>query len=141
MINHSAVLLACRAKLATLSGGVPDVASENIPFTPDPTAAYFEEQYVPGPMRKETISPTGENEVRPLYILHVKVPQNVGTLDAWGYANALLALFKPGTGLTVTDHTVTVRGDPAPFAGQLRIVDSFAVVTVTVPLRVRVVNV
>lgn len=125
----------------TLTVGVPNgVASENIPFTPAQGEPYFREEYVPGPMSQHTIGPTGELEGFPLYILRVHVPINVGVLGVWGYVEALQTLFSPGTALTVTGHTVIVRRDTSPFASQLLKLDSYAAVTVTIPLRVWTLN-
>jgi len=125
----------------SLTVGVPaGVASENIAYTPTQGVSYFGEQYVPGPAYQLTIGPLGTLEARPLYVVTIHVPQKTGVLGTWGYVKALLTLFAPGTALTVTDHVVIVRRDAAPYAGAMQWSDSFATVTVTIPLRVRVAN-
>lgn len=77
-----------------------------------------------------------------MYNLRIYVPANVGIDGALQYADSLLTLFAPGTEITVgSGSTLTVRGDVAPFVGQMMQADAgFAVVPVTVPLRLRTAN-
>lgn len=125
----------------TLSVGVPEaVSSENVHFEPETRETYFAEQYTPGPMDAITLGPGQELEVLPNYIINVYVPSNTAISGAFGYVDALLTLFAPGTNMPITDSTLRVRRDVAPFAGQLIQLDGFAVMTVTIPLRVRTPN-
>ena len=127
----------------TLSVVVPaNISSENVEFTPEQNVPYIREEYLPGPMFQATVGTDGELDARPMYVLKVHVPQKTGDAGAWGYVGAIMEHFKPGTALSVTGHDlVQVRRDVAPFAGQLLMFEAFAVVTVTVPLLVRVQNV
>lgn len=104
---------------------------------------YFEEQYLPGPMAQETLGKLAQLEVLPQYIPRIFVPSNTGVAAAMKYTTALLALFAPGTAFTlsVSSSTMRVRRDVAPFSGQLaQASPGFAVVPITVPLRLRTAN-
>lgn len=126
----------------TLSVLIPtSQAWENIRHTPQTGVPYVEEEYVPGPTRKISLGAFGEVEALPLYVVKVYVPANKGRAAASLYADALLDLFAPETAITVSGATLRVRGDVAPFAGQLlQTATGFAVVSVTVPLRLRTAN-
>ena len=117
-----------------------DVASANIEFTPTVGRPYFQEDYIPGPQTGIEIGETAEQEILPLYIVKVFVPSDTAIRGIMLYGTALLALFAPGTAFTVSGHTVRSRRDLAPFAGQILQLDGFAVLTITVPLRVRTAN-
>lgn len=125
-----------------LSVGLPeDVASENTSFTPTTGKPYFQEEYLPGGAgRQVTLGTLAELEMLPAYVVKVYVPANTAVLAVHRYVTALLALFAPGTALAVSGHTVTVRRDVMPFPSQLLRIEGYAVVTVTVPLRVRTAN-
>lgn len=125
-----------------LVAGLPSrQAWENLAFPPDTGKPYVEEQYVPGPMGQETVGPLGQLEVFPLYNVQVHVPENVGIGAAARYADTLIDLFTPRTAMAVGSDTLRVRTDTGPFRGQLRrFVPGFAVVPVTVPLRLRTPN-
>jgi len=140
MIDHHLVLLACRAKLETLSVTLPDVSSENIRFEPTVGTAWFEESYSPGPMVGVTLGSGGELEILPTYTVNVWVPEDTAVKTAWEYGTAILLLFAPGTALTVAGHTATVRRDVAPWAGKILEGDGWAVLPVQIPLRVRTTN-
>lgn len=127
----------------TLTVGLPNGrAWENVQYEPTQNTPWVEEQYLPGPMRRETLGATAQLEVLPQYLPRVYVPANVGADAARMYADALITLFAPGTTMTTASGDVLrVRGDLAPFAGQLlQARPGFAVVPVTVPLRVRTTN-
>lgn len=100
---------------------------------------YAEEEYVPGPMIKATLGPFGQLEALPLYVIKIYVPSGSGVGAARAYSDALLTLFAPSTSITTG---ATVRGDVAPFVGQLfqDVPPGFAVVPVSVPVRLRTAN-
>jgi hypothetical protein len=127
----------------TLTVGLPTGrAWENLDYEPTQNTPWVEEQYLPGPMRRETLGATAQLEVLPQYLPRIYVPANTGADAARKYADALITLFAPGTTMTTTSGDVLrVRGDLAPFAGQLvQTRPGAAVVPVTVPLRVRTTN-
>jgi hypothetical protein len=126
----------------TLAVDLPtDRALENVSLDPTTGKPYIEENYLPGPMEAITLGATAQLEASPVYVVKVYVPIGNGVGAARSYADALLTLFAPRTALTVSGHTCTVRTRPAPYSGQLlRIESGFAVVPVTVPLRVRTAN-
>ena len=104
---------------------------------------YFTEQYLPGPMSRETLGSLAELEVLPQYIPRIHVPAGQGIAAAFKYADALLTLFAPNTTFTLSTSSsvMRVRGDVAPFSGQLlQSEPGFAAVPITVPLRLRTAN-
>lgn len=126
----------------TLSVGLPAMrAWENVAFTPTAGAPYVTEQYVPGPGKKISLGPLGELEYLPLFAPHVHVPSGVGPEAGDAYADALLTLFAPETSITLANSTLRVRGDVAPYSGQLlQSAPGFATIPVNVPLRLRTAN-
>ena len=127
------------ATTATLTVGLPALCAwENIDVEPTTGRAWAEEQYIPGPMQKITLGALGQLEVLPIYAPKIYVPAGLGVGAARKYADALLTLFAPSTALTVANHTVVVGTVPAPYSGQLlQAGPGFAVIPVTIPLRVR----
>lgn len=121
----------------TLAVGLPQtVIYEGIPGAPTAATPYATEQYLPGPVTRRTVGTRSTLEAMPMYVVGLAVPIDTGDLAASSYVNALLTLFAPGTSLTVGSDALVVRGDPAPFAGQLlRTDDAWMQQTVTVPLR------
>jgi len=130
------------ADTRTLTVGLPSGrAWENKEYSPTTGDPFVEENYLPGPMEQVTLGPYGFLEAFPSLVVKIYVPPNDGIGAARQYADALLALFAPRTSLTVASHTVTVRTQPAPYSGQLLQTDSgWAVLPITVPLRVRTAN-
>jgi hypothetical protein len=124
----------------TLTVGLPATrAWENINIEPARNSTWIEEEYVPGPMTKATVGPLGYVEALPLYVVKIYVPSGSGMGAARSYGDALLTLFAPGTSIATG---ITVRGDVAPFVGQLfqDVPPGFAVLPVTVPIRIRTAN-
>ena len=126
----------------TITAGLPsDRAWENVVFNPTTGTPFVEEVYLPGPMEAMTLGALGQLEVLPIYAPKIFVPAGSGVGAARSYADALLTLFAPRTSLTVTGHTVTVGAVPAPYSGQLlQGLPGWAVIPVTIPLRVRTAN-
>lgn len=103
---------------------------------------YFEEYYNPGEMTAG-VGSTAEIQALPFYRASVYVPGSVGVGAPLQYADAMLSLFAPTTpfSMSATSSNMTVRGDVAPFAGQLtQASPGWAVVPITVPLRLRTAN-
>lgn len=111
---------------------------------PTPGKPWVEEDYMPGGApRQITVGPLGELEYEPLYVLKLYGVAGVGTLALSRYAQAVLSLFPPRTALTLSSGDVLrVRLDQGPYRGQqFQIQPGFAVVVVTVPLRIRTRNI
>ncbi len=130
------------AATRTVACALPaDRAWENVQYEPTTGKPFVEENYLPGPMEQVTLGTTGQLECDPLYVVKVYTPSGKGIGAPRSYVDALLTLFAPRTSLTVSGHTVAVRTQPSPFAGQLLQTESgFAVIPVSVPLRVRTAN-
>lgn len=136
----------------TLAVGLPSrMAWENVPLAPVVGQPFGEEEFVPTPGRARTFpADVASMEETGLYVVRVYVPQQVGTNALRRYADALVALFKAGTGLTpATGHTLRVRSDFAPWASGVRfqtdatgraVAAGWAVVTVTIPWRLEYLN-
>lgn len=128
----------------TLAAGLPAGREwENETFTPTTGSPYVEEELVPGPMVQITLGKeNGELELTPLYVVRVNVPEGVGTDAIRAYTDALLRLFKTHTTMTLANGDVLrVRGDPAPYPGQLiPRKTGWATVPVTIPLRMTTIN-
>jgi hypothetical protein len=114
---------------------------ENIEFESVAGSPWVQEQYSPGPMATKTLGATAELEVLPQYSVNVYTPSGVGSSAAVLYSDKLLTLFAPNTALSIASGTLVVRTDVAPFTGQLlQAGPGYAVVPVTVPLRLRTTN-
>lgn len=128
----------------TLTAGLPAAREwENEPITPTTGSPYIEEELVPGPMKQITLSKLlGELELTPMYVVRVNVPEGVGTDAMLAYTGALLKLFKAHSTMTLANGDVLrVRGDPAPWPGQLiPRKTGWATVPVTIPLRMTTIN-
>jgi hypothetical protein len=125
----------------TLATLLPDVAYENVRYTPVVGRPWIRETYLPGGGSKATLGAFGDLDIRPLYVLAVHVPQLQDTTAADRYADALVAHFAPGTPLTVGSDTLRVRTDVLPSPGGLvATADGWAVLTVTIPLWLRTPN-
>jgi hypothetical protein len=117
-------------------------AWENIEFKPTVWAPSVEEQYLPGPSSQETLGPGGDLEHRPTVVYIIRVPANTG-LSGARYADAFLRHLPPRLKLPLPDgNTLMVRGDHAPYQGQLLPAEpGFAAIPVTVPCRLRTANI
>ena len=142
-------------------------AWENVELQKTRGEPWIQEEYIPGPMSKETLGPLGQLEVLPLYVLKIYVPSGMGIGAARSYADALITLFAPSTAISIVTgmllletgddllqetgdfiilesggDTARVRNDVSPFAGQLLqdVIPGFATVPISVPLRMRTAN-
>lgn len=140
-VTSPAVAVETAASGRTITVGLPRQAWENVAFTPIAGVPYVREDFVPGPSEKVTYGPTGIVEWLPLFEPQIHVASGTGSDASDLYTGALLALFAPGTPITVSGASVVVRGKPAPYSGQLlQSEPGFAVTPVTVPLRLRTRN-
>lgn len=123
----------------TLTVGLPALREwENVKFTPVAGVPSVREEYVPGPSKRIA---GGIVEWLPEYFPQIEVQSGIGVGAADAYADALLQLFAPGTPFTLTNATMRVRGDHAPYSGQLlQSSPGFARVPVTIPLLLRTRN-
>lgn len=102
---------------------------------------YIEEDYLPGALSQPGMTAAGFLDATPLYVLRLYGPLDVGADALAATADAILALFRPGTRMTLTNgHVAEVRGDVAPAPSQLLRVAGWAVLPVTIPLRLQPVN-
>ena len=130
------------ATTVTLTAGLPALQLwENIPLTAIVGRPYVAEQYLPGPMRQDTLGPLGGLEVQPVYVVQVYVPENTGIGALGDYGDSILTLFAPGTAMTVGSDTLQVRRDVAPFRGQVIYpAPGWAMTPVSIPCRIRTAN-
>ena len=114
-------------------------AWENVSFEPVAGKPWVEEDYLSGPVAQVTVGPLGDVETLPQYVVKAYGLSGKGALALHRLADAVLNLFPPRLDLPlVGGDVVRVRGDVAPYKGQLiQYAPGFAVVPVTVPLRVR----
>lgn len=137
--NLTAVQLALRARLFTLATLPALVSWENVLFQPVPGQPFVAEQFVPGPATLRGLTAGGLVETRGLYVVQWYVPSNTGLGALTAGADAVLALFPPESTLTTTTgDVVRIRGDAAPYRGQLRTdptagLTGFAFLPVTIP--------
>lgn len=126
----------------SLAATLPTVRGyENLPITPVANEPYCEEEYLPGGMGTATLGNFGTLEATPTYVLRLYGPQRTGMDALRRTADALLTLFAPTTPITVAGHTVRVRSDVAPTPSPLgQTEDGWAVITVSIPLRVHTAN-
>jgi len=98
---------------------------------------YVEEQYIPGPAFIGNDGDQGILEMRPMYAPRVYVPSNTGFLADSRYADAIQALYAPGTQFTLASgNRLTVRGDVAPYRAQrTNPAPGWSCIPVTIPLR------
>lgn len=95
-------------------------AWENVDFTATTGRPYIEEDFAPGTHRIITAPMQGARaEQDGLYMLKLYGLSNVGISALRKTADAILALYTPGTVLTSGSTSVYVRGDPAPVAAQI----------------------
>lgn len=104
----------------TLVAGLPEGrAWDNAAFTPTAGRPFLEEDFVPatttllGQKNGGMVIETG------LYVLKLYGLSDKGVSAIRKTMDALKALYAPGTTLTAGSHTVRVRENPGPFAGQI----------------------
>jgi hypothetical protein len=125
----------------SLTVGLPDVAYENVRYTPTPGRVWFREEYLPGGGSNLTLGAFATLTQLPLYVIHAHLPQFQDATAASRYTDALLNHFAPTTPLSVPGATVTVRSDVVPSPSPLQPTgDGWAVVTMSIPLRVTTSN-
>jgi hypothetical protein len=114
----------------------------DVRFSPPESEIWVEADYIPGPASRQTLGDDGEIESLPMWVLRLCGPANTGGQELEDLADALLVHFAAGTSITNNlNDVIRVRGDVAPFRGQLlRTATMAAVITVTVPLRLRTAN-
>jgi hypothetical protein len=116
---------------------------ENVTLTPIAGQPYVELDYVPATTQLLSIPNVGGTvEETGLAVLRWYGLANAGLLDLTRAAQAVLALFKPGQTLTLSDGSaLRWRENPGPFRGQARAdAPGWAVITVTIPWRLYTTN-
>lgn len=138
-LEVSGGLTAESAVTATLAVGVPALrAWDNVAITRIAGQPYLEEEYVPATRRAVSFpAASGQLEDTGLYVLRWYGVPGVGLTALRAAADAVLALFAPGTAIEVaTGVVIRVRSDVGPFAGAIRPEHpGWAMVTITVPWR------
>jgi hypothetical protein len=136
-LNHDAVHLALRLRAKPALPAVRVI--ENVaPASPiAPGVEYSEEEFVPTPPRLLSATATG-GRVRHdgLYVIRWFGIAGTATSQIRASADAVLALFPPGSTVIATDGTaVHIMGSPiAPSQSQINFaVPGRAVVTITIP--------
>lgn len=124
----------------TLSAGVPALrAKENVPFTDDVTGRlYWREDFVPATRRTVTYGGRADSleEETGLYVGKVYGLAGQSVEGVRDIAHAVLLQFTPGLDLDAGSDVVWIRGNPAPWPGQVTPTDTgHAYVTITVPWR------
>jgi hypothetical protein len=120
----------------SLTVGFPATQSlDNRRCKPIAGRPYTEEEFVPGPSRLLSAPAAGgEYESTGLYIIKIYGLSDTGIGGIRKMADALLALFTPGTKLTAGAYAIRPRGDTAAWAGQiLPQGNGWSVCSVTVP--------
>jgi hypothetical protein len=122
----------------TLQVGLPAAQVwENNSFTPQASSTWVEGELVPG--SSELLSAAAVNgwvEHRGLYVVRWYTMRDTGATGLRRCASAVLALFQPHQTLAAGAHTVRVRGDTAPWAGQVMQEErGHALLTITIPWR------
>jgi hypothetical protein len=112
-------------------------AWEGVDYVPSDGFPFVQERYLAGPTTLVTISAAGELESTPSYSITFTVAAGYGMEAANRYADACLALFRPGTTLTMADGaTLRVRSDTGPFrAPMIQDGAGWQSVVVTIPCR------
>lgn len=124
--------------------GLPRMrAYENVGFELQDGRWGVDEDYLPGPTTGVTLGKDAELDHEPSYVLKLYGVAGYGPEGLYRAADELLRLFKPNAVLTTADGTVVrVRGDAAPFRGQLVSGGAgHALVVITIPLWVRTANI
>jgi hypothetical protein len=129
----------------TLAVGLPAIRAwenQRPPVDPIPGRPWVEENYLPGPVALQAIGAQGALWATPMYVLKLYHVADKGVGAANAYAKALLTLFAPTTAITLsTGDVLQVRGDVAPFLGQLiQAAPGYAVRALTIPLQVQSAN-
>lgn len=140
MVDTVAILLALRERLKTVAE-LPDESQrqyENTAFTPTTGVPYLTEALVPGGASLLTTTTNGVIAETGLYILTYYGVADSGITAIRRVADAILTAFPPSQALPTLANgdVLRVRGDVAPYAGQL-VNDGKgrAVVQITIPWR------
>jgi hypothetical protein len=113
---------------------------ENEDINPSSHVWWVDEDYLSGPSSLAAGNYTnGELDITPAYVLRLYGLSGIGIGAVHAVADGIVNLFPPGSALITTGGTVVrVRGDTAPFKGQLLNNGArHAVISITIPLRVR----
>lgn len=142
LLSHGTVVEVAGGGRQLLAGLPRSRAWENVNFEPNTGVPYVEEDYLAGPNDLQTVGPGGRVEALPMYVIRVYANAGSGIGALYRYARALLDLFPPKQSIALASgDPLRVRGQPAPFRGQL-LPDNpgWSVVPVTIPLRLETVN-
>jgi hypothetical protein len=147
-VSHPAHVAEGSASGRTLSVGLPtlvawnNAADDGPVFQTEPGYPYIDEQYLRGPARMASLSPTGRLEGLPLWRPRINVPAGVGEEAATRYADAMLALYPPGDVIALPNNVaVHINAAAAPYADQLLPgKEGFAGLLCTIPMEVHAYN-
>ena len=126
----------------TLSVKIPELrAWENESLATNNERWSLEEDYISGPNNQDTMGPLGTMSHYPTYIRRVYGLPDVGAQALYKMAGAILDVFQPRLGLTLSNGTIVrVRAQPAPERGQVLYDDGNPLIVVTIPLWARTQN-
>jgi hypothetical protein len=123
--------------------GLPEGrAWENTSYTPTTGRQYIEEDYIPSTHSLQSFPASNAIAMeRGLYVLKHYGLADTGIGANRAFADAVVALFAPGSVVTAGSDTVRVRSDVATWAGQPIPLESGRVVTtITIPWFAQTVN-
>lgn len=125
-----------------LTVGLPTLkAWESVNFEPLAGRWFMEEDYLPGPVAVATVGPVRQLESTPIYVLKLYGVPGYDVLAPYALADGLLTHFAAMTPIaTSTGDVLRVRGDVAPYRSQLTVREGYALIVVTIPLRLRTAN-
>jgi hypothetical protein len=105
----------------SLTVGIPPLRGwENRELTPLSNRWYIEEDYLPGAGNRIGVTRRSPIEYLPTYVIRLSGLAGHSVTALYTVAQAILDSFKPLTVFPMSDgHAMVVRGDPAPYRGQL----------------------
>ena len=140
--TSNGVQLALRAQMLKCDS-IPPAADRvygNMAYQPTQGREYIEEDYAPGTSTLKGLVEGGTVEDTGLYMIRWYGIANTGEKTLNDKVDSLLALFPAGSYLPLAYGSgllVRIRGDAAPYRGQLRATKpGFVMILVTIPYRV-----
>lgn len=141
MIDHEALHLTFRARLdecALITSGM--TAWGSVPFKRTTGQPYLETDFAPLSNARVTFASRPQRTERGLYVVRWYGVSGEGEGKIRAAADAILALFDLDWSATLDDgSTVLIRGDVAPWAGQIipSPIAGWSVCTITIPWEAR----
>jgi len=120
----------------SLTVGIPSIRSwDNIEVDLVEGLWHVEEDFIPGPKSKATLSMRGQIHHQPMYVLRLYGIAGTGVDALYRVGDAILSQFAPGSALPMSDGSaLRVSTEMAPFYGQITYYENQPVLTITIPL-------